>query len=364
MKYINEYRDNVLVRKLSNKLRKYNDLDISLMEVCGGHTMAIHRFGIPSLLPKGIKLLSGPGCPVCVSSISFIDKAIAYSAIKNVIITTYGDLIRVPGSQSSLEKEKSKGADIRIVYSTLEALNIAKINQNKKVIFLGIGFETTAPASAVVIQKAYHENIQNFFLLSTHKIMPPVMEALLNEDVKIDGFICPGHVSTITGSKIYDFIPDKYKIACVVTGFEPTDLMQSIYMLAKQIHDKTPKVEIQYSRAVVKEGNVKAQKIMNEVFETRNDIWRGIGEIPDSGLKLREKYKEFDAELVFNIQFESKGENPACICGDILRGLKTPKDCNLFGKTCSPVNPVGACMVSSEGSCAAYYKYQNYDGFN
>ncbi len=361
MKFINEYRNAEVVQKISERLKAYDKLDISLMEVCGGHTMAIHRFGIPSLLPKGIKLISGPGCPVCVSSINFIDKAIACSTLKDVVVATYGDLIRVPGSQSSLEKEKSKGADIRIVYSTLEAINIAKANQNKKVVFLGIGFETTAPASAVAIQKAYNESVSNFYLLSGHKIMPPVMEALLNDDVKIDGFICPGHVSTITGSNIYDFIPEKYKIACVVTGFEPTDLMQSIDMLASQIANDNQKVEIQYSRAVTKSGNTKAQEIMMEVFETRNDLWRGIGEIPNSGLKLREKYKDFDAELVFDLQIESKGENPACICGNILRGLKTPKDCSLFNKVCTPINPIGACMVSSEGSCAAYYKYSKYD---
>ncbi len=361
MKYINEYRDFEIVQELSKKLQEYNGLNISLMEVCGGHTMAIHRFGIPSLLPKGIKLISGPGCPVCVSSINFIDKAIALSKIDDVIITTYGDLIRVPGSQTSLEKEKSKGADIRIVYSSLEALKIAQSNPDKKVIFLGIGFETTAPTSAVAIQKAYNESISNFYLLSAHKIMPPVMEALLNDEVKIDGFICPGHVSAITGSNIYDFIPEKYKIACVVTGFEPTDLMQSIDMLARQIANKNQKVEIQYSRAVTKEGNTKAQTIMLEVFEAKNDFWRGIGEIPNSGLKLKEKYRDFDAELVFDIQIEPKSENPACICGDILRGLKTPKECKLFGKTCTPVNPIGACMVSSEGSCAAHYKYQNYE---
>ncbi len=363
MKFIDEYRDFEIVQKISRKLKEYSGREISLMEVCGGHTMAIHRFGIPSLLPDNIKLISGPGCPVCVSSISFIDKAIEYSKIKDVIIATYGDLIRVPGSESSLEKEKSKGADIRIVYSTLEALNIAQNNKDKKVIILGIGFETTAPGSAVAIRKAYDEKISNFCLLSAHKIMPPVMEALLNDDVKLDGFICPGHVSTITGSKIYDFIPDKYKIGCVVTGFEPTDLMQSVLMLSKQVFEGDQKVEIQYSRVVTKEGNVKAQNIMNEVFETRSDYWRGIGEIPDSGLKLREKYKDFDAELFFDVKVESKNEHTACICGDILRGLKTPKDCKLFNKACSPENPIGACMVSSEGACHAYFKYQNYEPF-
>ncbi len=357
MKFIDEYRDFEIVQNISKKLMKYNDREISLMEVCGGHTMAIHRFGIPSLIPDNIKLISGPGCPVCVSGIRFIDKAIECTKMRDVIITTYGDLIRVPGSKSSLEKEKSKGADIRIVYSTLEAIEIAKLNKDKKVIFLGIGFETTAPGTAVAIQKAYNENISNFYLLSAHKIMPTVMEDLLNDEVKIDGFICPGHVSTITGSEIYNFIPDKYKIGCVVTGFEPTDLMQSIYMLARQINSKNQKVEIQYTRVVTSQGNIKAQAIMNEVFETQNDYWRGIGEIAKSGLKLNEKYRGFDAEQVFDLKVESVKENPNCICGDILRGFKKPNDCKLFMKVCSPENPIGACMVSSEGACHAFYKY-------
>ncbi len=361
MKYIDEYRDIALVKKLSAKIRQFNKHEISLMEVCGGHTMAIHRFGITALLPENIKLISGPGCPVCVSSISFIDRAIAYSKLQDVIITTYGDLVRVPGSKSSLEKEKSMGADIRIVYSSLDALKVAKNNPNKKIIFLGIGFETTAPSSAVVIQKAYNENVQNFFLLSAHKIMPPVMEALLNDEVKIDGFICPGHVSTISGSKIYDFIAEKYKIGCVVAGFEPTDILQSIQMLTKQIESNEPKVDIQYSRAVTIQGNVKAQQLITEVFELKDDYWRGIGKIPKSGLKLKDKYKNFDAEYHFNLSIDYVGENPSCICGIILRGLKTPKDCKLFGKVCTPQNPVGACMVSNEGSCHAYYKYRTYE---
>jgi len=257
MEYVDEYRNFEIVQKISKKLHEYDGKPISLMEVCGGHTMAIHRFGIATFLPDNIKLISGPGCPVCVSGIDFINKAIALSRIDDVIITTYGDLIRVPGSESSLEKEKSAGADIRIVYSTLDALKIAQEYKNKKIIFLGIGFETTAPASAIAIQKAYQEKISNFYLLSAHKIMPPVMEALLNDQIKIDGFICPGHVSTITGSKIYNFIPDKYKIGCVVTGFEPTDIMQAILMLAKQIGNNDQKVEIQYSRAVTADGTLK-----------------------------------------------------------------------------------------------------------
>lgn len=361
MKFIDEYRDFEIVQNISKKLREFSKQEISLMEVCGGHTMAIHRFGIPFLLPENIKLISGPGCPVCVSGIGFIDSAIECSKIKDVIITSYGDLIRVPGSKSSLEKEKSKGSDIRIVYSSLEALEIAKLNKTKKVVFLGIGFETTAPGTAVAIQKAYNENVSNFYLLSAHKIMPPVMEALLNDEVKIDGFICPGHVSTISGSVIYDFIPEKYSIACVVTGFEPTDLVQSIYMLVNQIKNKDQKVEIQYSRTVTTQGNIIAQELMNEVFEIQDDYWRGIGEIPKSGLKLRSKYKDFNAEKVLELRSEPVRENPVCICGDILRGLKNPIDCKLFAKLCSPENPIGACMVSSEGTCHAYYKYNSYE---
>lgn len=361
MKFVTEYRNAEIVLDLAKKIKTISKKEISLMEVCGGHTMAIHRFGIPSLLPQNVKLISGPGCPVCVSGVGYIDGAIELAQEKDVIITTYGDLIRVPGSKSSLEKEKSKGADVRIVYSTLEALGIAKQNKTKKNIFLGIGFETTAPATAVALQKAYKEKVKNFFVLSAHKIMPPVMEALLNEEVQIDGFICPGHVSTITGSKIYDFIPEKYRKACVVTGFEPVDLMQSVYMLTKQIKEEDTKVEIQYSRAVTIEGNEKAQEIINEVFETRSDNWRGIGEIPKSGLKLQDKYKYFDAERAFDIQIDKVKDHSACICGQILRGQKSPKDCKLFGMVCSPDNPVGACMVSSEGACHAFYKYRKYE---
>ncbi len=361
MKFVDEFRNSEIVMDLANKIKTINQKEISLMEVCGGHTMAIHRFGIPSLLPYNVKLISGPGCPVCVSAIGFIDAAIELSKKENVIITTYGDLIRVPGSKSSLEREKLNGADIRIIYSTLEVLEIAKQNRNRKVVFLGIGFETTAPATAVAIQKAFNEKIPNFYVLSAHKIMPPVMETLLNEEVKIDGFICPGHVSTITGAKIYEFIPKKYKIACVVTGFEPIDIMQSVYMLVRQVNNKDPKIEIQYSRAVTTEGNRKAQEIMNEVFKTRTDNWRGIGEIPNSGLKLREKYKYYDAELAFDIQFNQVNEHSACICGQILRGQQSPKDCKLFGMVCSPDNPIGACMVSSEGACQAYYKFKRYE---
>lgn len=327
------------------------------MEVCGGHTMAIRKFGIPSLLPDNIDLLSGPGCPVCVTSNLFIDKAVAYSRLDDVIITTFGDLIRIPGSTSSLDNEKANGSDVRMVYSTLDALNVARKNPDKKVIFLGIGFETTAPTSAIAILKANAENLGNFFLYSSHKVMPPAMEALIDEGVNLNGYIAPGHVSAITGSGIYKLIPDKFGLGCVISGFEPVDLLQSIYMLVRQYETNSPKVEIQYKRVVTPEGNVKAQAIMNEVFELRDDWWRGLGVLRNSGFGLKKKYERFDAEKMLDVEVEVTVEPKGCICGEILKGVKKPSDCKLFGEPCSPEYPVGACMVSNEGSCHAYYRY-------
>ncbi|MCD4788539.1 MAG: hydrogenase formation protein HypD [Bacteroidales bacterium] len=357
MKYIDEYRDKELVKKLVDQIKKRSTKQISLMEVCGGHTMAIQKFGIPSLLPENIRLISGPGCPVCVSSNSFIDQAIAYSRLDDVIITTYGDLIRVPGSTSSLDKEKAKGADVRIVYSILDALTIAKKNLGKKVVFLGIGFETTAPSSAAGILKAQMAGLRNFYLLSSHKIMSPAMEALIDEGVKIDGYIAPGHVSTITGSGIYKNIAEKFGLGVVISGFEPVDLLKSILMLVNQMENNNPKVEIAYTRAVKPEGNLKAQQMMKEVFELADDWWRGLGVLPKSGLKINKKYKMFAAEEMIPVEVEPIREDKGCICGEILKGLKNPKDCKLFDKACTPANPVGACMVSHEGACNAYYRY-------
>jgi hydrogenase expression/formation protein HypD len=357
MQYIDEYRDKEIVGKIIDKISSLTTREILLMEVCGGHTWAIQKFGIPSLLPKNIKLLSGPGCPVCVTSRAYIDMAIAYSRLKDVIITTYGDLIRVPGSTSSLNKEKCNGADVRIVYSILDALQTARDNPSKKIIFPGIGFETTAPASAVGIINAARENLDNFFLFSSHKIMPPAMGALIEEGVTIDGYIAPGHVSTITGSHIYDEISEKYGVGCVISGFEPLDILQSIYMLIKQINDNKFKVEIQYKRVVKPEGNIKAQNIMKEVFTLRDDWWRGLGIIENSGLRISEKYFEYDAERNIDVLVEETIEDKGCICGDILKGMKTPGQCALFAKQCTTSNPVGACMVSNEGACNAYYRF-------
>lgn len=357
MKYIDEYRNKDIVLALANEIKKVSTKHVKLMEVCGGHTMSIQKYGIPYLLPETVELISGPGCPVCVTSRNFIDKAVAYSRQEDVIITTYGDLIRVPGSSSSLDIEKAKGADVRTVYSILDALTIAKHNRTKKVVFLGIGFETTAPSSAAGLVKAQMAGLRNFYLFSAHKVMPPAMETLIDEGVQIDGYIGPGHVSTITGEGIYQDIPKKFGMGVVISGFEPVDLMQSILMLVKQIEKNDPKVEIQYTRVVKPEGNIKAQQMLDEVFEYGDDWWRGLGVLKNSGLKIREKYALHDSEKMIEVEVEPTKEPKGCICGEILRGVKKPKDCKLFATVCSPSNPVGACMVSNEGSCAAQYLY-------
>jgi hydrogenase expression/formation protein HypD len=358
VKYIDEYRDKGLIIKLTELLERAAVRNYTFMEVCGGHTAAIHRFGIPSLLPENIKLISGPGCPVCVTDNSFIDKAIACSKIEDVIITTFGDLIRVPGSESSLEKEQVRGGDIRIVFSGLEALDIAKANSDKKLIFLAIGFETTAPGTAVTIKEAEKAGVENFYLLCAHKIMPPAMEEIIKEGAYLNGFICPGHVAAITGSDAFSFIAHKYGLGCVITGFEPVDILQAIYMLVNQVNRSSPDTEIQYKRAVTKEGNTIAQRYLNDVFELCDDRWRGFGTIVSSGLRLRKEYERFDAEKVIPVEVRYQEENVLCICGDILRGLKTPPECKLFAGKCIPENPVGACMVSGEGACNAFYKYR------
>jgi hydrogenase expression/formation protein HypD len=279
--------------------------------------------------------------------------------MKEVIICTFGDLLRVPGSTSSLEKEKTAGADIRIVLSGLDALEIARINSEKKIIFLGIGFETTAPGTAVTIKLAKKDNIKNFFLLCAHKIMPPAMEAIIKEGVYLNGFICPGHVATITGSDIFNFIPEKFNLSCVIAGFEPADILQSILMLVRQVNRDTPKVEIQYNRAVTFKGNTVAQRYLSQIFEPSDELWRGFGVIPGSGLKLRKEYEKFNAEKIMPVNITFREEDSSCICGDILRGLKTPEDCALFAGICVPENPRGACMVSNEGTCNSWYKYRH-----
>ncbi len=362
MKYIEEFRNPVLIKKIikkTNKMLEDYGKPIQLMEVCGTHTVAISRSGLRKLFHP-LKLLSGPGCPVCVTPNHYMDKAIAYSRRKEVIITTFGDMMRVPGSTSSLERERAEGRDVRVVYSALDALQVARDNPGKKVIFLGVGFETTTPTVALTIKIAKRENLKNFFVYSGHKLIPPAMEALLEDsEVSIDGFICPGHVSTIIGSLPYEFIPHRYNIPCVITGFEPLDVAEGIAMLVEQIvNGKKPAVQIQYARSVKREGNKKAVSIMQEVFSVEQSNWRGVGTIPLSGLKIGEEYSRFDSERNIQVEVEPTKENQACICGDILRGVKSPPDCKLFRRGCTPEQPVGACMVSSEGTCAAYFKYE------
>lgn len=358
MQYIDEYRDKEKIISLSNRIKFESRSPLRIMEVCGGHTMAIQRFGIPSLLPEHIELVSGPGCPVCVTDRAYIDKAIAYARQSDVIITTFGDLIRVPGSSSTLDREKAMGADVRIVYSILDALTIAKKNRKKKIIFLGIGFETTSPGTAAGIIKAQMAGLFNFYVLSAHKIMPPPMAALIEQGVKIDGYLGPGHVSTITGSAMYQFIPERFNLGVVISGFEPLDILQSIYMLVLQHENKQPKVEIQYNRVVRPEGNIKALELLDEVFEMRDDWWRGLGILPASGMAIRPKYESFDAEKQIPVQVEPTREDKGCICGKILKGIANPSDCKLFGKACTPADPAGACMVSNEGACAAHYRFK------
>ncbi len=357
MKYIDEYRDRELISLLIKRIRHEATGNYRFMEVCGGHTAAIRRFGIQSMIPENIALLSGPGCPVCVTGNLFIDKAITFSHFDDVIITTFGDLIRVPGSNSSLEKEKSKGYDIRIVFSGLDALDIAKTESNKKIVFPGIGFETTAPGTAATIKEAFSNGLDNYYVLSSHKIMPPAIEEVIKDGAAIHGFICPGHVAAITGSSIFDFISEKYHLSCVVSGFEPVDILQSILLLIRQVNTGCPGTEIEYSRAVTKEGNRKARMIIEEVFELCDEDWRGFGSISSSGLKIRDKYGQHDAEKRIPINVKPASDNDLCICNQILRGIKTPDNCALYKLKCSPESPVGACMVSEEGTCNIYFRY-------
>ena len=358
MKFISEFRRSELAEGLISQIHRRSRTPARFMEFCGGHTVTIFRYGIRQVLPRTLDMVSGPGCPICVTANADLDKAIAFSQIPEVIIATFGDMLKVPGSHSSLQQVKADGADVRMVYSTMDALKIAEDNPDKSVIFLGIGFETTAPTIAASILQAEEKGIRNYYVLSLHKLCPPVIRALLDSgEVRLHGLICPGHVSAIIGSHPWEFIARDYGIPCVVSGFEPLDILQCVDMLVAQIENGESRVEIAYRRGVRPEGNQQALKLMEQVFEPCPAQWRGIGEVPDSGLKLREEYQHFDAELAFDIAPGLTYEPVGCICGDILRGVKTPADCRLFGKACTPEHPVGPCMVSSEGSCSAHYLY-------
>ncbi len=358
MKYLDEFRNPEIAQKIASKISSISKKRIRLMEVCGTHTVAIFRSGIRDILPQNISLISGPGCPVCVTPDRDIDLAIEIAKKENVIFTTFGDMMKVPGTTSSLENERAIGADIRVVYSSLDALDIARKNPEKIIVFLGIGFETTSPTIASVIISAHRENIRNFLVLSAHKLIPPAMKLLLDSgDVKIDGFICPGHVSTIIGSKPYQFIPENYNIPCVISGFEPLDILQSILMLVQQIESNKADVEIEYNRIVHPEGNSVALKMLEEVFEVDDAEWRGLGIVPQSGLFIKDKYRQVDALSFFDVNVNTNTKDKGCLCGEVLRGSIIPPECPLFAGICTPDSPVGPCMVSSEGTCSAYFKY-------
>jgi len=349
----------LLLREIKNLAHSSNKERIQFMEVCGTHTVAIFRYGIRELIPNNIRLLSGPGCPVCVTPNSSIDHFISLSELPGVVATVFGDMMRVPGSDSSLEMAKASGSDVRVVYSSLDALKIARENPDKQVVFFAVGFETTAPTIAATLLTAAREGTQNFFVLPANKLVPPAIRAVLDtEDLALDGLICPGHVSAIIGSRVYGFIPSQYGIGAVVTGFQSTDILYAICLLLRQVVEAKPRVQTQYSRLVSDDGNPAALKIMYQVFEPCDSVWRGLGPIPMSGLKLRSEFSRFDFSERFDVPIPESLEAKGCLCGEVLRGKKEPYDCALFGSACTPESPVGACMVTTEGTCQAYYRYR------
>ncbi|WP_066380274.1 hydrogenase formation protein HypD [Anabaena sp. CA = ATCC 33047] len=362
MKYVDEFREPEKAAALRREIEKISyqlDKHIKIMEVCGGHTHSIFKYGIEEILPANIELIHGPGCPVCVMPKGRLDDAIAISQNPNVILTTFGDTMRVPGSKHSLLQAKATGADIRMVYSPLDSLQIAKNHPDKQVVFFAIGFETTAPSTAFTILQAAEENLQNFSVFSNHVLVIPALKALLdNPDLQLDGFVGPGHVSMVIGTDPYEFIAQQYHKPVVVSGFEPLDILQSIWMLLQQLVENRCQVENQYNRLVQPAGNQNALKAMNQVFTVRETFeWRGLNEIPNSGLKIRPEYAQFDAELKFTLPNQKIADHKACQCGEILKGVLKPWQCKVFGTACTPETPIGTCMVSSEGACAAYYKY-------
>lgn len=368
MKYIDEFREGKLARTLARAIAAEADpgRGYNLMEFCGGHTHAISRYGIEDLLPEAVRLIHGPGCPVCVLPIGRIDGAICIAREPRVILCTYGDVLRVPASNRlSLLKARAEGLDIRMVYSTLDALTIAEDNPDRTVVFFAIGFETTAPPTAMAIQAALARGLTNFLVYANHVLTPAAIQAILESPeirafgtVALDGFIGPAHVSTVIGTRPYEFFAEEYQKPVVIAGFEPLDVMQAILMLMRQLNAGRFAVENEFSRAVIRDGNAKAKALVAEIFELRRVFeWRGLGLIPYSALKIKESFARFDAERHFAVPEVSTADNPACACGAIIRGITRPKDCKLFGTACTPDNPMGSCMVSAEGACAAYWTY-------
>lgn len=354
----NDFKDPKLARGLIDSIRALAPEHATLMEVCGTHTVAIARNGIRSLMPEGCRLASGPGCPVCVTSNHDIDAVIALARVPGVILTTFGDMTRVPGSTSSLLKEQAAGRDVRIVYSPLDALAIAKENPERQVVFVGVGFETTTPLIAIAIKRAQAMGLANFSVFAAHKNMPNAMDVLMRDpNLKVDALILPGHVSTTIGMEPWRFLAEKYGIPGVITGFEPLDVLEGIAMIMRQLHEGRAEIENAYTRGVMPQGNPVALAAIDEVFETCTATWRGLGPIEGSGYRIREEFAQFDALRRFEPDIEPTQEPKGCRCGDVLRGIMAPNECPLFRRVCTPENPVGPCMVSSEGSCAAYFRY-------
>ncbi len=368
MKYVDEYRDGKLAQALATTIQAEarQDRDYRFMEFCGGHTHAIARYGLEDLLPANVRMIHGPGCPVCVLPVGRIDDAIKLAQNPEVTLCAYGDVMRVPGSNNmSLIRAKAAGADVRMVYSTLDALRIAQEEPERKVVFFAIGFETTTPPTAMALLAAQKQGLKNFFVFCNHVLTPAAIQNILESPdvrelgrIRIDGFIGPAHVSTVIGTRPYEFFAEEFQKPVVVAGFEPLDVMQAVLMLLRQVNEGRCEVENEYIRAVTAEGNIKAQDIVSRIFELRDSFeWRGLGQVPYSALKLREEFAGYDAEKIFGVETVAAEDNPACECGAILRGVKKPADCKLFGTVCTPETPMGSCMVSSEGSCAAHWTY-------
>lgn len=359
MNYVDAFREpragQALVRRLQEAVA---ERQVTVMEVCGTHTAAVFRFGLRTLLPPNLKLLSGPGCPVCVTPTRYVDQAVALAERSEFILATFGDMVRVPGSRTTLEHCRAAGAAVRVVYSPREAVALAAESPERNVVFLAVGFETTAPTIAAAILQAERQNRTNFFVLPGNKTMPAALAALATaDDLSLDGFLCPGHVSVITGARIYEFLACDHGLPCVVSGFEPLDILYSLDLVVRRVAAGTPGVDIQYSRAVTWEGNVRAQELMEQVFVAVDSEWRGLGVIPGSGLALAPAFQRFDAATRFPVDIEPSRDPPGCLCGGVLRGARTPADCPLFGVRCTPATPVGPCMVSGEGTCAAWFRY-------
>lgn len=358
MKYVDEYRDISKVKAVSHKIHEITTKAWNIMEICGGQTHSIMKYNLKEFLPRSIELIHGPGCPVCVTPLEKIDKALHIAALPDVIFTSFGDMLRVPGSDKDLLQLKAEGADVRMVFSPLDAVDMAQKNPDKKVVFFAIGFETTAPVNALSVIKAKQLDIQNFSILSSHVLVPPAIEAILSDPyAQVHAFLAAGHVCSVMGFNEYIPISEKYKTPIAVTGFEPVDILAGIYSVIRMLESGTYRVKNAYKRVVKQQGNTKAQASVHEIFEKTDFAWRGIGVIPKSGLKVREAYAQFDAEKIFNVSDIRSEESAECISGEILRGIKKPKECAAFGTLCTPEKPLGAPMVSHEGACAAYYRY-------